>query len=420
MDIRRFLGTPAPWRAWLYVATGALVGFPTLFAVVVLTGLGMALSPVLVGLPILAALGLSGLVVGAVERRRLGLLGDVPPRSPHRTLRNTGVREWARTRAGEAATGREFAYTVLFATGLWLLDYVAAVVPVVSLLLLGAPVAYALSDGDAVYLGFALASWGSALLVAAVAVPALLLGACLVAGVARLHARVARALLTGPDGEPDDDMESIRSNGRLLDAFDAERRRIERDLHDGAQQRLVALTMLLDLARMRAGELPGLDRELADLLARAHADATTTLAELRELVQGIHPHVLGERGLPAAVDELVTRHPTSVRVRLPGLGRLPSTVESTAFFVVSEALTNVAKHSAGQAWVHGHLAGDLLVVEVGDAGAGGADPERGSGLRGIADRVAAVGGRAMLSSPPGGPTVVRVEIPCLPGEVVRP
>ncbi|GAA3882109.1 sensor histidine kinase [Saccharothrix violaceirubra] len=397
-------GARGPWRSWLYVATGALVGFPTLVVVLVLAGLGMALSPVLVGLPILGLLGLSGVVVGKVERRRLRLLGDEPP-SPHRTLTRRGFLDRAKARAGELATWREFAYTLLFATGLWLLDYVAAVLPFVSLLLLGAPVAYWLDEPA--YFGFTLTSLPAALLVAAVAVPGVVLGLLLATGVARLHAKAARSLLGAPDAGPDADMAAIESNGRLLDAFDAERRRIERDLHDGAQQRLVALTMRLDMIRLRSDD-PAVRAELAT----AHADARTTLAELRELIQGIHPHVLDERGLPAAVTDLVARHPGPVDVRLPGLGRLPSTVESTAFFAVSEALTNVAKNGGAHAWVHGHLAGDLLVVEIGDRGTGGADPEAGSGLRGLADRVTAVGGRAMLSSPLGGPTVVRVEIPC--------
>jgi signal transduction histidine kinase len=399
------LGSAAPWRSWAYTATGAVLGYVTLLAVLVLTALGTVLSLVLVGLPILVAAGLSGIAVGAVERTRLRLLGIDPPRSPHRRLRDVGLRQRVRIRASETATWRELAYTWLFATGLWVVNYVATTIPLISLLLVGAPLAYAL--GADIYLGFELTSLPTVLIVTAVAVPGFVLGLYLVTAVAKLHAKVALTLLTGPAAGTTDDMELIRSNGRLLDAFDAERRRIERDLHDGAQQRLVALTVLLDLARMKAD-----DPALPDLLTRAHAEATTTLTEMRALVQGIHPHTLVERGLPVAVGELVAGYPVPVDLKVRGLGRLPSAVESTAYFVISEALTNVTKHTdADEVWVCAQIAGDLLVVEVGDSGRGGADPHEGSGLRGLADRVAAVGGRALISSPRGGPTVLRVEIP---------
>ncbi|MBP2335074.1 signal transduction histidine kinase [Saccharothrix coeruleofusca] len=406
----RLLGSAIPWRAWAYAATGALLGLPTLVALFALIALGTAFTPVLIGLPVLVAVGFSGLAVGALERRRLALLGGPPPPSPHRSLGAVRGRRWVRARGGESATWREFAYTALFATGLWVLDFVAAAIPALSLALLAAPVVRGLSPGSVRYLGLELTSVRASLPLVVPALLGLLVGLYLVTLVAALHAGTARALLTGTSARSDQDMELIRSNGRLLDAFDAERRRIERDLHDGVQQRLVALAVLLDAARARAGE------ESAEPLARAHAEAVTTLAELRELVRGIHPHVLVERGLRTAVAELVTRCPLPVDVRIHGVGRLPAAVESTAYFAVSEALTNVVKHSgADQAWVRGRVAGDLLVVEVGDRGPGGADPERGSGLRGLADRVTAVGGRALLSSPPGGPTVVRVEIPCEPG-----
>jgi signal transduction histidine kinase len=196
-----------------------------------------------------------------------------------------------------------------------------------------------------------------------------------------------------------------RSRARLVDAFEVERRRIERDLHDGAQQRLVALNVHLGLARL---ETP-LDSPAAEPLARAHDLAKQALTELRELIRGVHPKVLTDRGLAAAVHDVAGRSPVPVDVSLALSGRLPSAVEVTAYFVVVEALTNVARHArASRASVTASLVDGRLVLRVSDDGAGGADPARGSGLAGLADRVAAVGGTVALSSPPGGPTVVQV------------
>jgi signal transduction histidine kinase len=137
------------------------------------------------------------------------------------------------------------------------------------------------------------------------------------------------------------------------------------------------------------------------------------LAELRELIRGVHPQILTDRGLPAAVDDAAGRSPVRVATDVVLPRRLPPGIEVTAYFAVCEALANVAKHSrATRASVRGRLVDGLLVLEVRDDGVGGADPAGGSGLTGLADRVAVVDGRLLLSSPPGGPTVVRVEIPC--------
>lgn len=193
-----------------------------------------------------------------------------------------------------------------------------------------------------------------------------------------------------------------------MDAFEAERRRIERDLHDGAQQRLVALTMTLGLARLDAPPGP-----VADLIAKAHDEAGEVLLALRELIRGIHPKVLADYGLPAAIPDVADRSAVPVDVSLDLPGRLPDAVEATAYFVVCEALTNIARHSgATRAGVVGRYAAGRLTVEVGDNGRGGASAGRGSGLIGLADRVSVLDGRLELSSPPGGPTLLRVELPC--------
>ena len=201
------------------------------------------------------------------------------------------------------------------------------------------------------------------------------------------------------------------SRARIVEAGDSERRRLERDLHDGAQSRLVALSLLLRTARTRATE----DRELAAMLEQAHDELQTSLAELRELARGIHPAILTERGLTPALDGLVSRVPVPVTVEADTDERLPGPVESAAYFVVSEALANVAKYAgATRATVRVERANGRVTVDVSDDGVGGADAARGSGLRGLADRLGALDGTLSLESPPGRGTRLHAEIPCGP------
>ncbi len=195
-----------------------------------------------------------------------------------------------------------------------------------------------------------------------------------------------------------------------VDSAEAERRRIERDLHDGAQQRLVALAMDLGAARERMDRDPEAGRALVE---SAHEEAKAALGELRDLVRGIHPAILEERGLDAALSAVIARCPVPVEARVNVVDRPRSTVESAAYYVVAEALTNVARHSgAGRAWVDIVRVGDRLTVEVRDDGVGGADPEKGTGLRGLRDRATGLGGTCDVISPVGGPTTLLVVLPC--------
>jgi signal transduction histidine kinase len=221
-----------------------------------------------------------------------------------------------------------------------------------------------------------------------------------------------RSQVSALDAELRDRLEELRaSRARLVQAGDAERRRLERDLHDGAQSRLVALALLLRTARGRADA----DPELARLLDHALQELHTSLAELRELARGIHPAVLTERGLEPALSTLVARVPLPVTLEADADtdARLPGPVESAAYFVVSEALANVAKYSrASRATVAVRRVNGRVTVEVSDDGVGGADAARGSGLRGLADRVAALDGTLSLDSPAGRGTRLRAVIPC--------
>jgi signal transduction histidine kinase len=200
------------------------------------------------------------------------------------------------------------------------------------------------------------------------------------------------------------------SRARIVEAGDSERRRLERNLHDGAQQRLVAIALQLRLLENRVRDDPA----AAEMASAAGEELKRSLEELRELARGLHPAVL-EHGLGAALDALAARSkiPTTVTCDVPG--RLPEPVELAAYFVAAEALTNVAKYAdAREASVRAWLDGEMAVVEVADDGVGGADDSKGSGLRGLADRVEALDGRLRVVSPAGAGTVVTAELPCGP------
>jgi signal transduction histidine kinase len=196
---------------------------------------------------------------------------------------------------------------------------------------------------------------------------------------------------------------------RIVEAADAERRRIERDLHDGAQQRMVSVTLTLGLAESKLATDPD---GAAELVAQARQEAQMAVKELRELARGIHPALLSERGLGPALEALASRAPVPVSVSPVPPVPICAAVESAAYFVTAEALTNVAKYArASRATVRLSVAEERLCVEVSDDGVGGADPEIGTGLRGLRDRVQALDGRLDILSPPGEGTTLSVELP---------
>jgi signal transduction histidine kinase len=217
----------------------------------------------------------------------------------------------------------------------------------------------------------------------------------------RLHAEVRAQL-----------REVQASRARLVESADAARRRVERDLHDGAQQRLVTVALLLKMARGRlsSGKLDELDA----LLGETVDELAAALDELRELARGIYPALLTDTGLGPALTALAERSPIPAVLTAAPAGRWPETLEQAGYFVVSEGLANAAKHSrADQVLIDARIVDGSLVVEVADDGVGGADPE-GTGLRGLADRVAAAGGRLVLASPPGGGTRLTADLPIDP------
>ncbi|WP_405487156.1 sensor histidine kinase [Streptomyces sp. NBC_00096] len=401
-----------PWRCWGYLGSGFLIGYPVLVALAVLAGLGVLTAVAGIGLLMLLGTVSAAVPLGRLERRRLRFVEPLPVTDPHTSLAGAGAAAWLRTRLRERATWRELGYAALLGAVFAPAGFGVVSLLALSLILVATPaIAWAIAPdrvmlipGEAVS-GPLEALGGTVAGLAGLAVTAY--AGALLAGA---QVKTARLLL-GPREEDTRVLELTRSRIRLVDAFEAERRRIERDLHDGAQQQLVALSMTLGLAEMELRRVPEA-ASAAELVARGRGEAKLALSQLRDLVRGIHPQVLTDHGLAAAVAEVALRHPVPVTVDLD-VPRLAGSVETTAYFTVTEALANAAKHSgASHVAVAGRVEGDRLTLTITDDGRGGADPGAGAGLAGLADRVAMLKGRLVVSSPAGGPTELRVEVPC--------
>ncbi|MFE3578017.1 sensor histidine kinase [Streptomyces vinaceus] len=409
----RFLFSLWPLRAWAFLLSGTVLGALLLVVLAALLFAGIGLSVVGIGLVVLAGVTVIGVPVAALERRRLRLVEPVPLVDPHGSLPGTGALPWLRTRLKERATWRELSYTLLFAVVFTAVGLGFTALLALSAMLLVTPVIVWAIAPDTVMLvpGRPISEPLAALPGTLAGLVGLVLAAYAGAVLAGTQVRAAQFLLSAREEDLGNRViELTRSRARLVDAFEAERRRIERDLHDGAQQQLVALSMTLGLAEL---ELRGQDSAALPLIARARGEARQALEQLRNLVRGIHPQVLTDHGLAAAVAELSLRNPIPVTVDIELPRRLPTPVENMAYFTVTEALANASKYSAAdEVVVHGRLEGEQLVLVVSDDGRGGADPSAGSGLQGLADRVAILKGRLIVISPVGGPTQLRVEVPC--------
>jgi signal transduction histidine kinase len=351
------------------------------------------------------------------ERRDIGAFCGRPIREAYRLVDND-ARPGAATLLRDPATWRDLAYwssailTTLVAAGAIAAAWLAA--PALASVIILAAVTVPSPSGAQV----APADWWTSL---PLGDNALLIGLAVV--LALLAPRITRAAasayvafgpaLLGPGEQVrlQAELDEQRMRRRLMvEAAENERRRIERDLHDGAQQRLVSLAMTLGMARERFKT----DADAAEqLVAEAHGEAKLALGELRTLARGIHPAVLTDRGLDAALSSLAARAGVPVEVDIRTARRLPATVESAAYFVVAEALTNATRHAAAtRAKVSVVDQHDHAVVEISDDGVGGADPSKGTGLAGLAGRIDGIDGRMTIDSPEGGPTVIRAELPC--------
>jgi signal transduction histidine kinase len=412
------LVSPRTWLAFGHHVAGLVVAIAAFTFVV--TGLvtGIALVPLmLVGVPVVGFTMRGMGWLARFERARFGF------------FLGASIAAWpAGTRAGyrwglvprlpayrERAFWGELGYIFVRLPVSILTSVVTICVWALSVVLITLPLySSSLPEGGVVINGTAVLRGTPVLAACAVAGVLLLLGApALTRGLAAMDAALTRALLAPPA-----DLvltarvaELERSRERVVDAAEAERRRIERDLHDGAQQRLVALAMELGRAKAKFADDVDAAKELVD---QAHTEAKAALTELRDLVRGVHPPVLTDRGLDAAISGLAARCPIPVIVHADIPVRPRPAVEAVAYFVVAEALTNAAKHSrASQVTVVAEGQGypGTLHIVITDDGIGGADP-RGAGLTGLADRVAGVDGRLSVESPSGGPTIVSVVLPC--------
>jgi signal transduction histidine kinase len=417
MSLIRGLVSARTWLAFIHHVVGFALGIASFVIVVTGFAVGLATTPLaLVGLPVI------GLTVrfafAYVERARFALLGRELPRWPADPRR----RYWrkivpAMSMMQRRATWGEISYAVLrlpMSVATFTLTVVVWAVGVVGLTL---PLyGRDLPGGGPSIDGHVLHGGTAALAAASVAGFVLLLAAAppLTRGLASADSALARWLLCPPrDARLQERVTELEvSRERVVDAAEGERRRIERDLHDGAQQRLVAVAMELGRAKAKfADDIEG----AAALVDQAHAEAKAALIELRELVRGVHPPVLTDRGLDAALSGLAARCPVPVSLQVDVPVRPRPAVEAVAYFTVAEALTNIAKHSRA---THASVvvegapgpAGNLHIV-ISDDGIGGADPA-GSGLAGLADRIAGIDGALSVESPPGGPTIISTVLPC--------
>jgi signal transduction histidine kinase len=414
------------WSASLHLLLDMPFGIAWFVIAIVGLSVGVGLVVVaLVGLVILAATVFAGRLIGIVERTRAdALLGiQVPP--PPARVRPEGTWAGLRSFLTDPVGWKGLGYGVIMLP-----------IGIVNFTIVVTMWAVALSGtsyptwGWAVPVQFgdhhALHGWLKAgYIVGTFVVGVLFLIATphVIRGLAAMDRGLIKGLLGGsPTAELRQRVETLTvSRDASVDIAETERRRIERDLHDGVQAQLVTLAMDLGMARQKLAAGEDADPAVLALVERAHDDSKRAVSDLRNLVRGIHPAVLTDRGLDAAVSALAARSPIPVEVNISLPSRPPATVESAAYFVIAEALTNAAKHS-GAAMVHvdGRVVGGLLRIEVRDDGNGGADVQHGGGLAGLASRVAALEGRLRVASPVGGPTTVLAELPLASGTVWPP
>ena len=409
----RYLISSWPWRSYAYLFTSVPVGALAICVLVGLAALSAVLSPILIGILMLTAFPLIGATIGWIERWRAGLMLVDGINTPHAQLPlGLSVKQRLTFRRREQASMRALGYGFVLGVLIWPLSALfAGISATILLTTLAAPI---IADTDELGMGpWTLDSAGEGFIFLILFGPVFYAFSSYLLGViAGAEASLAKTMLGPRQEELQRNLAELRrSRLDLVDAFETERARIERHLHDGVQQRLVGLTMTLGLAEL---DLP--DGEGRRLVVKAHSEAEAALADLRAAVRGIHPRVLVDHGLEAAVREVADRMPLLVTVQL-STTRLPPPIEAAAYFVVSEALANVAKHAqATKCEVAGWVDRDRLVMTIQDDGIGGARLGAGTGLTGLVTRLDALGGTLDVDSPPSGPTRLRMECPCRLGD----
>jgi len=412
---------PRTWRETLHLVLGAPLGAAAAVYLFV-AGFSIVFGVTVVGLLVLATVLRGTRVFGVVDRGRVRVFlgGDVPT-PPLRQRHLPGLIGWAWGGLTDRVCWRLLLYVLLAApTGL-LLGYVTVLLWAESLLALISPLRDQLGD-PARYAGPFLQYWHPPPLVASIiGLLALLATPWIVRGLAGLDRRRIVGMLSWAQ-RPERVEAAERRRDQAVDSAAAQLRRIERDLHDGAQARMVALAMELGRAREEIGEHGDL-RQTARRIAAAHDEAKLALADLRDLAHGIYPAVLTDLGLDGAVQMLTARCSLLVTADLQIPERPDPVIETTAYLCIAELLTNITKHAGATAATvrvrrsttppgDGPPPSDRLRIEISDDGAGGAVATPSGGLAGLTDRAESVGGRLEISSPDGGPTLVTVELPC--------
>jgi signal transduction histidine kinase len=399
--------TATPWLDLAYVSLGLASGIFALTFFFVGPVLSILLIITLIGIPKLL-LDVWVTQLWANGERLRGTLAGVPVPLSRRRWRGDTIVGRVRNAITDPMTWRELVWLIL-AFGIGTASFCAGVTAWgVGLGFLTLPL-WAWSVPGGVEVGLTeIHGWVTIPAAIVLGPPLTVLGAWVLRGSSYIQAKLVQALLEGEEQERITELEVSRAGA--VDAAAGELRRIERDLHDGAQARLVALAMEIGMAREQLERDP---EAAAALLAGAHEDAKTALVELRDLARGIHPAILTDRGLDAAVSALAARCPVPCTVAIDLPERLPAAVESAAYFTIAEALTNVAKHSgASRCAITGEVRDLWLAVEVTDDGRGGLREASGTGIAGLRGRVEALDGRLLVVSPAGAGTVLRAELPC--------
>jgi len=400
-----------PWLALIFTVTSFLIGLIWFVLHITMFSVGISLIFALIGIPLLVGWLYVWVWGAGLERSRIQSLLGVTIREPYRPLPEGSWLTRFIAKLQDRHIWLDLLYQVLlFPIGV--IEFVIAFTLVFTAVVGSTAPLWYPAGGEIEMFGVRWDTWPETFLLAIMGLSCLLATPYVMVGIGRGHAWLARHML-GTDREAELTArvtQLTESRGRALESAVVDLRRIERDLHDGAQQRLVKLSMDLGLAR----EMLDTDPEKArELIAEAHEEAKRAMNEIRDLARGIHPAVLTDRGLGAAVTALAARSPVPVELDVELAERLPESVESNAYFIIAEGLTNIARHSqATRARVAVRRENGNLLIDIEDDGVGGAVAGSGTGLTGMADRVAALEGKLVIDSPVEGGTRIHVELPC--------
>jgi signal transduction histidine kinase len=411
---------PLSWRAALYLLVSMGIGLAWFIILIVGVSLSLSLLIIWVGVPLAALLMLAWRGGAMLERVLMLAAFGVRIRSPYRPMPQ-GMNVFAKWRRmiADPATWKDLVYLGLLfpislaefvvSVVLWSCTGLLLLMPL--LVLINGSVQADIGNGS-----FDVTNPVAGLPFTLAGVLLLMITLYVTRAMGVMHAALARGLL----GPSESQLETLQlraradhlqaSRARGVDAAESERRRIERDLHDGAQQQLLAVAMDIGRARAKLDTDPEAARALIE---QAHAGTREVIGELRNLARGIYPAILTDRGLDPALSSLAARAPVPVEVSVDLSDRPPAAVESIAYFIVAESLANIAKYArATRASVTVYRDQHWVVVEIADNGVGGASAQPGGGLSGLADRAATIDGLLTVNSPPGGPTVIRADLPC--------